>query len=259
MRSIYMAVVDDNKAQNELVMEKLRQISQLDKFDDVEFSFKSYLNGIDLLHSEQVYDLIIMDYEMPVMNGVEVAEELYKRGSNSKIIFLSGYDDLFRPLQKSISNKLTVGFVLKSDPPEEFQHQVVNALEDVLDVHFITISHFEIMTNIDTGKNGREFYKTIIDAKKIVTIESEKKNTFIYAEGEPEFLTNTPLKEWLSELWIIGLVQVNRKCLVNLKFVNSISWRTIQLHHGEAIVLGTNYKKTFHEKWELYKARETKT
>ena len=143
MRIISIAVVDDNPVQNKLTIEKLDQISRLNKFEKVNLMTKEYLSGMDLLHAKQTYDLIIMDYDMPVMNGIEVAEELTKRGSNTKLIFLSGYDDILRPLQKSTSSKLIRGFVFKTDPTEEFQHHVINVLEEILDVHFITIRHYE--------------------------------------------------------------------------------------------------------------------
>jgi len=256
MKTIHIAVVDDNLAQNKLTVKKLKQMSKLNKLEEVKIATQPYFNGMDFLHSERVYDLIIMDYDMPVMNGIEVAEELVKRGARSKIIFLSGYDDIVRPLQKSTSNRLTVGFVFKSDPPEELQHHVVNAIEDILGVHFILVKHYEEIENIGTRKYKKQFYEIIVDAKKIVTIETRNKQTFIYLKDDSEFLTATSLNEWPPKLPIGDFSYANQRHLINFRYVDSISRREVKLIDGETIRLTDTYAKAFKDKWHTYKEKK---
>jgi DNA-binding NarL/FixJ family response regulator len=38
-------------------------------------------------------DLVVLDISMPVMSGIEVAQELKKRGSKAKIVFLTIHED----------------------------------------------------------------------------------------------------------------------------------------------------------------------
>jgi DNA-binding NarL/FixJ family response regulator len=38
-------------------------------------------------------DLVVLDISMPVMSGIEVAEELTRQGSKAKIVFLTVHED----------------------------------------------------------------------------------------------------------------------------------------------------------------------
>src|SRR5271155_152588 len=38
-------------------------------------------------------DLVVLDISMPVMSGIEVAEELTRLGSKTKIVFLTAHQD----------------------------------------------------------------------------------------------------------------------------------------------------------------------
>jgi len=38
-------------------------------------------------------DLVILDISMPAMSGIEVAQELKKRGNQAKIVFLTAHED----------------------------------------------------------------------------------------------------------------------------------------------------------------------
>ncbi|MBW7453843.1 response regulator, partial [Paenibacillus sepulcri] len=49
-------------------------------------------DGLDLIRETQP-DIVITDIYMPVMNGLDMMEQLRKEGFNGKIIILSGYSD----------------------------------------------------------------------------------------------------------------------------------------------------------------------
>ncbi len=52
-------------------------------------------NGIEVLEllRQHPVDLILLDIKMPRMNGIEVAESVYRNYPSTKIILLSGYND----------------------------------------------------------------------------------------------------------------------------------------------------------------------
>ena len=54
-------------------------------------------NGLEALGciDQKHIDIMISDIKMPYMNGLELLEELNKRGSSIKTIILSGYDDFY--------------------------------------------------------------------------------------------------------------------------------------------------------------------
>lgn len=60
-------------------------------------------NGQEVLDlvSKLDIDVLLCDIRMPIMSGIEVAEELYKKNENITVVFLSGYKD-FTYAQKAI-------------------------------------------------------------------------------------------------------------------------------------------------------------
>jgi two-component system response regulator YesN len=52
-------------------------------------------NGLEVLEllNQHLIDLILLDIKMPRMNGIEVAESVYRNYPSTKIILLSGYND----------------------------------------------------------------------------------------------------------------------------------------------------------------------
>jgi DNA-binding NarL/FixJ family response regulator len=72
------------------------------------------------------YDIIILDYQLPGINGAETAKAILERKPNSKILALSNYNEY-----KYINNMVNAGvngYVLKNIGPEE----LINAIESIL-------------------------------------------------------------------------------------------------------------------------------
>ena len=61
-------------------------------------------------------DVLILDMEMPVMDGVEVARRLQASGSPVRILVLSAYDD--RQYILEMLNMGASGYLIKDEAPE---------------------------------------------------------------------------------------------------------------------------------------------
>lgn len=87
--SIRIAIVDDNTFLIKAVEEKLSF------FEDLQVRFTA-MNGEDVLEQleeNQNIDLILMDIEMPVMNGIEATEKVKQKYPQIKIIMLTVFDN----------------------------------------------------------------------------------------------------------------------------------------------------------------------
>ncbi|AJR02337.1 response regulator [Siansivirga zeaxanthinifaciens] len=84
-----IAIVDDNSFLINAVKEKLSF------FDDLEIKFTA-LNGSDLLNqleNNHNIDVILMDIEMPVLNGIETTGIVKQKYPHIKIIMLTVFDN----------------------------------------------------------------------------------------------------------------------------------------------------------------------
>ena len=89
MMNIKIAIADDNSFLTTTVKEKLSF------FSDLNFKY-SATNGSDLLtklEENHNIDLILMDIEMPILNGIETTEIVKNKYPHIKIIMLTVFDN----------------------------------------------------------------------------------------------------------------------------------------------------------------------
>lgn len=92
------------------------------------------------LHAEgRRPDVVLCDYSMPRLNGIEAMRLILDTDASAKVLLLSAFDD--RSLVVSAMNGGAVGYLLKSVPPAKLRERVRAAArgEPVLDAR--TASH----------------------------------------------------------------------------------------------------------------------
>lgn len=82
----------------------------------------SALNGIDLAFASQ-YDLILVDYIMPDLNGDAVILKIKKQKPNQKIVFYSC--DIECNLQNVNLSSIADGFIDKDVDMTQFKHSIM--------------------------------------------------------------------------------------------------------------------------------------
>jgi DNA-binding NarL/FixJ family response regulator len=121
MKKIKLGIVDDNpQLANQLV-------NNLSLFDHIRISIVAS-NGRELLEElENIHpDVILMDVQMPDMDGIEATENVKNRFPGIKVIMLSVFDEddkVFRSILAGAS-----GYILKEEPPVK----ILEAIENVL-------------------------------------------------------------------------------------------------------------------------------
>ncbi|MBX2923607.1 MAG: response regulator transcription factor [Chitinophagaceae bacterium] len=123
---IRVAVVDDHT----LLRNALCKL--IDSFDQF-FAYFQAENGEDLkekIRKKMIPDIILLDVNMPGMNGFETAEWLYKNYPQIKVLALSMYSD-----ENTIIRMLKMGakgYIMKTSEPEELKL----ALESIVQKNF---------------------------------------------------------------------------------------------------------------------------
>lgn len=121
---IKVAVAEDNALLAKSIQEKL-------SFFDDELKLKFLgINGKDLLaklEKDSNIDVILMDIQMPEMNGIEATEIISQRYPQIKVIMLTVLDDeghIFQAIQAGAN-----GYILKDEPP----HILVDGIKEILE------------------------------------------------------------------------------------------------------------------------------
>ncbi len=120
--NIKIAIVDDNTFLINTVKEKLSF------FDDLNYKF-SVLNGSELLkklEENSNLDLILMDIEMPILNGIETTEIVKQKYPHIKIIMLTVFDN-----DENIFNAIKAGadgYLLKEINAKDLHDGIIETL-----------------------------------------------------------------------------------------------------------------------------------
>nr|WP_321222279.1 response regulator transcription factor [uncultured Psychroserpens sp.] len=119
---IKIAIVDDNTFLIQTVKEKLSF------FDNFTVKYTA-INGSDLLsqiETDYNLDLILMDIEMPILNGIETTEIIKKKHPHIKIIMLTVFDN-----DENIFNAIKAGadgYLLKEINAKNLHDGIVDTL-----------------------------------------------------------------------------------------------------------------------------------
>jgi len=118
-----IAVIDDNNFLIKSVKDKLSF------FDEISISFTSN-NGLECLEkltNNRQIDLILMDIEMPKLNGIETTAIVKQKYPQIKIIVLTVFDDdenIFNAIQAGAD-----GYLLKDTEPKSLYEAIIQTLK----------------------------------------------------------------------------------------------------------------------------------
>ncbi len=119
---IKLGIIDDNTFLLKAVKEKLSF------FDDFSIKFTA-VNGVDLLAKlEQSHnvDLLLMDIEMPGMNGIEATEIVKQKYPQIKVIMLTVLDNdenIFKSIKAGAD-----GYLLKEVNPKDLRQGILDTM-----------------------------------------------------------------------------------------------------------------------------------
>lgn len=118
-----IVIVDDNLFLLKAIAEKLSF------FEDLSCKFTAN-NGIDLLEKLTInhnIDLILMDIEMPKMNGIEATREIKMKYPHIKVIMLTAFDNdenIFKSIKAGAD-----GYLLKEVNPQALHDGIIETLQ----------------------------------------------------------------------------------------------------------------------------------
>ena len=127
---IVFGVCDDDKVFSDLLSENLRRMTV--RFpEEIECYIRTFHSAAEVLDyiALNPLDALLLDIDMPGMNGFELADALSKKSPSTRIVFVSGYDNFvydsfrFNP----------VCFLRKSKIRDELPGVINRIVESILD------------------------------------------------------------------------------------------------------------------------------
>ncbi|MDO6600639.1 LytTR family DNA-binding domain-containing protein [Tenacibaculum sp. 1_MG-2023] len=220
-------LVDDEPKIIESVKTKIDSIAKSFNLVHVK-SFESSLKAFEEVN-EVDYDLLIVDFEMPVYNGVELAKKV---GVNKKIIFLTSTNN-----EKLVINNLDIsGYLSKPFEIEEFQQILKNKV--IGKIKLSPISNPNVTITLHLGRNrdvrfqlDQAFY--LSTSRNFKSNQPDKNCVHIYGENDIVLIDNVrkSINELHSELKIHGFEKINQSTIINMLHIKERDNTNISLFH----------------------------
>lgn len=237
-----IGICDDTQKDLQLLKKYVESSTEYEK----DMRVHCFVSGMELLEAaeKQHMDLLILDMQMPGINGFEVAEELRKYNKQTVIAFCSA-ECVPSPEHFRVQ---PYRYLMKSEPDEYIQELIRELL--------LEMKRMAIRKHIEVTADGKAI---LLDVREILYLEKLKYGTEIvltpesvlYEEGM-ELHAREKLNELEKELIEEGFVRPQASYLVNLRCVKAVDKLELILENGERLSITRSMRDQFHHEFSKY-------
>ena len=212
-----IAICDDERT----VCRQLAEITQAYLLEKgIQGTCEEFETYRQLQGRENEFDLFLMDYKMPEIDGLEFARLLYEQyGEKKTIIFITAFPEI-------VYDAFEVRAYRFLDKPIE-----ESKLFAALDAYMERYRAQYYLTVLSDGRTE------VIPLEEILYIEVMRKDCTIVLPGRTVVCHKT-IAAFEEELTPFDFFRVHRAYLVNMRRIRSYDSRIIQLDNGEKIFMG---------------------
>lgn len=191
-----IAIVDDNTFLIHAIKEKLSF------FENVSVKHTS-LNGSELLTKLQEnhnLDLILMDIEMPVLNGIETTQIVKQKYPHIKIIMLTAFDN-----DEHIFNAIKAGadgYLLKEINPNDLYKGIQETLNGGAAMNpSIALKTLKLLRNPIDIQNPRDQQEISLSSREVEVLEQLSKGLSYTIIAKHLFLSPSTVRKHIENIY----------------------------------------------------------
>ncbi len=225
-----IAICDDEKL---IIDEYSKIINDYLYENNVVCAVDGFINGKSFLQIVNEYDMVFLDYDLPDINGMEIARSIRANDGRIMIVFLTAfaehvYDsfevDAFRYLLKPVD-----------------KIKIYETLDKFLDIY-----NHKRKISIPTNTAH-----VSVDADEVIYIEAAKKHTKVKTTGN-EYIANKAISVYQTEIANPHFFRTHRGYIVNMRYISSVEKNTITLTNGEIVLLSSKCRDEFNKSYMNY-------
>ena len=212
---------------------------QADDYLNNQLSIKSYTSTSQIDLTTDIFDILLLDIDLPDKNGIDFANDYIKIYPNAKIIFISSHNEL-------VFDSFKVhpySFIKKENINIELNDTLLELL-DLLKLHKKEI----VLNNKD--------HTTIIQQNDIIYIESLKHYCYIHTKCTTEpYKIRANMRQILEDLNFY-FYRINRSYIINLNEIKQIKNGRVILKNDMAVSLQRGQIKKFQNTYDNFLCRK---
>lgn len=194
--NIRVGIVDDNSFLIKAIREKLSF------FEDIEVKFTA-INGSEVLqqlNDNHHVDLILMDIEMPVLNGIETTEIIKTKYPQIKIVMLTVFDN-----DEHIFNAIKAGadgYLLKEIKPNELYSGILDTLNGGAAMNpSIALKTLKLLRNPISLEHQKDKEDIKLSNREIDVLEQLSKGLNYISIAENLFVSPSTVRKHIENIY----------------------------------------------------------
>ena len=185
---------------------------------------------------QKYYDLVFLDIEMQPISGEEIAEDIMKNTSSTKIVFVTHHDE-FAPIGYLY---LPIAFIRKKFFDDDFELYKNTMIEKLKDIELYYIVENKTMPEK-------------IRVADIRYISSDGNDIILYMADNSTKTQRKTLKSFADEVNSNAIIQINRSILVNVAHIKKVVGKyDIILDNEKTLNISRKYSAEFNERFFKY-------
>lgn len=202
----------------------------------ISYEMHHIFSAQELLSFEDEIDFLLLDIDMPQMDGIEAARILNARGINYKIVMLTSKAERFKEAFKIGAFR----FVTKPIMADELFEAVDEVRERMVG-----------MGKIQAYRNGILFE---IVQRDILYFMADGNMVLIFTEREA-YRSEKPLREWINELDKRMFFVCHRSYIVNIGKIAEIEKEVAILNSGEKVPIARRKRSELQQSFMVFDTR----
>ncbi len=229
-----IAICDDEMSSSEQTKQTLEEAyKSLDMVVDVYQQGKRFLEACEKIR----YDLVILDIEMPGMDGISVAKTLRETEGKTAIVFLTSH----------------IEYALKGYEVRALRYLTKPATPEKLsEIIGLMLRHKKEKKQLLLKEEDELL---MVAVEEIIYLEARNQDIRVVT-ADSEYLRRYNLKDYEHELSGYDFFRCHRSYLINLAKIKRVAGREVFMENGENIPISRTREKALKEALYEYVQRE---
>jgi len=189
-------LVDDNFFLQKAIEEKLSVFTDV----IIKDTASNGQEAIAILEKNHVFDLLLMDIEMPVMNGIQATEMIKNKYPQIKILILTVFEN-----DENIFNAIKAGadgYLLKDAKPEKIYQSIIEILEGGAAMSpSIALKAMKLLNNPIDIENQKDKETVLLSTRELEVLEQLSKGLKNQAIADNLFLSISTVKKHIENIY----------------------------------------------------------
>lgn len=233
MHNFVIGLCDDEQYIHDQADEKIRTYFSANQAN---VEILHYNSAKQLIERKDTLDVLLLDIDMPEMDGIELGYRIQQWNVDYKIIMLTGRIDRFKDAFK-------IGAYRFVSKPVEWE-ELFGAIEDVI----------KSKSDIQQVPVYRDGLRYNLVQKDIMYVEANGSSTLIFTLSS-EYRSEMTLVAWKELLNEHIFFRCHKSFIVNMGMIEDIYKNTILMLNGDKVALSRRLRSDFMNAYMIYDTR----